>query len=68
MSSWETPTAALTDEEKSRLFELRKRSKQGEKLASFELKFVKRCHDEDPAYFDVIEARVFEETKPFGAA
>lgn len=59
---------ALTDEEKARLFELRKRSKQGEKLAGFELKFVKRCHDEDQAYFDVIEARVFEETKPFGAA
>lgn len=58
----------LTDEEKSRLFELRKRSKQGEKLASFELKFDQRCHDEEPAYFEEIEARVFEETKPFGAA
>ncbi len=59
---------ALTDEEKARLFELRKRSKQGIKLASFELKFVQRCHDADPTYFDEIEAQVFEETKPFGTA
>lgn len=58
----------LTDEEKARLFELRKRSKQGEKLAKFELEFVQRCYDEEPGYFEETEARVFEETKPFGAA
>lgn len=57
----------LTEEEKARLFELRKRSKQGEKLAGFELKFVQRCYSIDSEYFDKIEPRVFEETKPFGA-
>lgn len=59
--------ATLTDDEKSRLIEIRKRSKQGGKLSRHELKFVQRCHDQDPDSFDNIESRVFEETKPFGA-
>jgi len=57
----------LSDEEKYRLDELRKRSKKGELLAPFESKFVQQCFDRDPDYFEATEHKIFEETKPFGA-
>ena len=59
---------SLTDDEKSRVLELKKRAKRGEKLADFEITFVQKCYATDPKYFDEIEPQVFEETKPFGAA
>lgn len=57
----------LSDDEKYRLNELRMRSKRGEKLASFETKFLQNCYDRDPEYFSSTEKWIFEETKPFGA-
>ncbi len=58
---------ALSDDEKYRLDELRKRSKLGEKLARFETKFIQQCYDLEPEYFEKTERKIFEETKPFGA-
>ncbi|WP_156150903.1 MULTISPECIES: hypothetical protein [Pseudoalteromonas] len=54
--------AALSDDEKYRLDELRKRSKRGEKLAQFETKFVQQCYDREPEYFASTESKIFEET------
>lgn len=58
---------ALSDEEKYRLDELRKRSKRGEKLAPSETKFIQQCYEREPEYFASTERKIFEETKPFGA-
>lgn len=50
-----------------RVFDVRCKSKRGERLTEAELELVKRAHAEDRARYAALDDRVFEATKPFGA-
>lgn len=63
MSEPTTPNA----EDAERCFELRCRSKRGERLTDEEHTFLRGLWEKHPAWYGSLDARVFEETKPFGA-
>lgn len=53
--------------EAERCIELRKRSKQGHTNSPEDSEFCRRMFEEYPEWYSATEARVFNETVPFGS-
>lgn len=54
-------------EDGERCIDLRVRSKRGERLGAYDRRFVDKMWHDYPEWYDVTEARVFNESRPFGS-
>ena len=57
----------MPPETKQRCFDLRCRSKRGEKLSRKDSQFLQKCFDKYPEEYGAMDREVFDATKPFGA-
>lgn len=57
----------LTEREWERVFDIRCKSKRGERVSEEDMKFVERAWLEDPDRYGALNAKVFEATKPLGS-
>jgi len=50
-----------------KLFDIRCKSKRGEKISDVEAAYVMRCHTKFPDAYKAMESEIFKATKPFGS-
>ena len=57
----------MNEDQKTKLFDIRCRSKMGKPITKAEIKFFTKMHKLYPIEYEAMSKDVFEETKPFGS-
>lgn len=57
----------MTEEERNKVFELRCKSKSGEKITKKELGYLMEMYKKSPLEYSAMNDQVFQATKPFGS-